>query len=161
MPEIWEIERETDEQQEHVQDMALEIEDHRERARQLAEVVADLKAAQGAVGSDGLRTALVDAEAAERAAQERLEDLREQRDAMLRENEQMQARVDETNRRKIEALHKIPLLQKAMRSNDPEANPAGRFYERMEVELNEDVRRSDDASADLEDVRAKLQALDL
>ena len=161
MTELREIESEAADQQADVTDITLEVVDHKEQAEELAEAVAHIREAQRGLDSEGLRAALQDAQEAQKATEARLDELREQRDEMLRENERMQEQCREAGRRKREALEKMPMLRRGMRSGKPEADVASRFYERMQSELGEDLRRTEDAEMDLGAVRRQLDSLDL
>ena len=161
MTELREIEAEVAEQQVDVTDITLEVEDHREQAEELAEAVGHVKEAQKSLDSEGLRAALKDAQEAQRATESRLQELGEQRDGMLRENERMHEQCQEAARRKRDALEKMPMLRRGMRSARPEADVASRFYDRMQSEMGEDLRRTEDAAMELQAVRRQLDSLDL
>ncbi len=161
MAELREIEQEAMDQQADAADITLEVEDHKEQAEELAEAVAHIKEAQKSLESEGLRAALQDAQEAQQATEARLGELRERREGMLRENERMQEQCQEAGRRKREALEKMPLLRRGTRSGRPEADVASPFYERMQSELGEDLRRTEDAEMDLGAVRRQLDNLDI
>ena len=161
MPELREIEQEVADQQGDVTDIAMEVVDHREQTEELAEAVAHVKEAQKSLDSEGLRAALQDAQEAQRATESRLQELGEQRDGMLRENERMQEQCQEAARRKRDALEKMPMLRRGMRSARPEADVASRFYDRMQSEMGDDLRRTEDAAMELQAVRRQLDSLDL
>ena len=161
MNELTEIERETLEQETDAADISQEVEDHQEQARELEEAVSHLKAAQAKIGSEGLSHALQEAQDARRATDERLEDLRELRDEMLRRNQEMDQECREAVERKQQALEKLPLLLRGMRSAKREAQSATPFYENMQRELEDDLRRTQDAEQDLQHVRRALESLDI
>lgn len=161
MKELSEVERETQEQETDVADITQEVEDHHEQARELEEAVAHLKAAQDKMGSEGLSHALQEASDAQRATEERLEDLREQRETMLRQNEEMSLQCREASGRKQQALEKMPRLMRGMRSNKQEAQGASPFYEQMRTEMEDDLHRTQEAEYELQHVRRALEALDI
>jgi len=161
MNELTEIERETLEQETDAADISQEVEDHQEQARELEEAVSHLKAAQEKLGSEGLSHALQEAQDARRATEERLEELREQRDEMLRRNQEMDDQCREAAGRKQHALEKLPLLLRGMRSSKREAQSATPFYENMQREMEDDLRRTQDAEQDLQHVRRALENLDI
>ena len=159
--ELREIESETKEQAEKSSDMAVEIADHQEKARHLEATVGALKEAQAQVDSEGLRSALQEAEAAKQSTGERLQELREQREDLLAQNERMQAQCREAFERKRKALEKLPFLQQAGPGHSREANAASEFYDRMEAALEGDLNRTAQGSRDLEEVRSRLEKLEL
>jgi len=159
--ELREIEDEAREHDEQSADIALEVEHHQEKARHLEETVQALREAQQEVDSEGLRGALEQAEAAKQATEDRMQELREQKEEILQENARMQEQCDEAFARKIQAAEKLPFLQQGMRAASPEADVASGFYDQMQSALEEDMNRTAQASRDLKEVRTRLESLEI
>jgi chromosome segregation ATPase len=159
--ELREVEDEAREHDEKAEDMTREVEDHKEKADQLEEAVQALREAQQEIDSEGVRGALAQAEQAKQATEERLTELRTQKEDLLTRNAEMQDQCITAFERKKQAVEKMPFLQQRMRAEDPDADVASGFYKQMETALEEDMNRTAGATRDLENVRVRLEQLDL
>ncbi|MDE2104225.1 MAG: hypothetical protein KGL39_43715 [Patescibacteria group bacterium] len=159
--ELREVEQETREQDDRSEDIAREVEDHKRDMDQLEQAVGALREAQASVDSEGLQSALREADQARQAAEQRLDELREQREEMMRRNDEIADQCHRSLDRKREAMRRLPLLREGQRAGVPGANAALTFYEKMESAMTEDMQRTESALEEVGAVRGRLEALDI
>jgi len=157
--ELKEIETEVREQDEHSADLMMEVESHQQQTERLEVAVHALLEAQLAVDSEGVRRALDFATEAKYTTRQRLEDLREQRVAMVTRNEEIQDRCMLALQKKQEALAKLPLLLWGEQSSLSPGDPGFSLYGSMDQLLREAVDRLAAAVAGLQEVKRRLEEI--
>jgi len=153
--ELGDIERESVEQHEKAHNMFEEAEAHRERVKRLEAVYEELKSSQAQVRSEAGEIALKETVRAREETENRLEQLRVERDRELQENEKRGAALQKA----FEGRLRLYYGMMAMR-NEAKGEIAGHVHAVMDA-LMQDLQKMDEVRVILREAREKLERLQI
>lgn len=156
--ELRDIQNEAQEQREQAEEMKGEIEQHKERAEKLEATLRELRAAGQELGSDEIRKAEASTEKAKADTEQHLKEIKDQRDKMLQENKKLADKVNKVNDGRRRADGKVAILKTTFGGASSEFRAQ---IENVGKALAEELKNLAEAQTDLEDVRRKLEALDV
>ena len=154
--EIQDIEYEAKEEQEQADEMNKEIEQHKDRVEKLDELVRQFKGQE--VQSDELRHAAISAERAKQGTERRLDEIKEKKQKLLEDNEQLTQTVLKANEGRRHAKEKVALME-AVSSDAPGEIRA--TLQSMHDSLSLDQGHLARAESELVEARKKLEAMDV
>jgi hypothetical protein len=158
--DIREIETEVQEQAEGTADISFEVARHKEQALQLETAVVTLLSAQQHVDSEGIRRAIDEASTARYATEERLSELRQDRDSLLERNDELQQLCQASVEKLQDALSKLPHLTWGTASGSIAPGEVGfSTFGVMQSSLNETLQRTANAQSELKAIRRRLEEL--
>lgn len=153
--DLYDIERESEEQKRQAEQMEQEVESHKERVDKLVKIAEELKASTQEIVSDSALLALQEVQQAKAETERRLQEIREQKEQLLEENEQRTREVQQAYDQRKEKAQKINYLLF-------EAQGEIRGYlEAAHNALEQDTNRLAIVWAKLREARSKLEALNI
>lgn len=157
--ELREIESEVAEQRDDVADISLEVETHKAHAERLEAAVHALLEAHAVVQSDGVQRAIDHAMDAKYATDNRLSELRMQKEDLLERNHDLQERCGTALDRKRYALEKLPVLHWAEASTLKPGDPSFSLFASMSQMVHEAIAGVEAAYNDLRAIQSLLEGL--
>lgn len=160
MRDIREVESEVQEQTEGTADISYEVARHKEQALQLEAAVMTLLAAQEHVDSEGIRRAIDEASTARYATEERLSELRQEKEALLERNEELQRVCAASLTTLQNTLGKLTQLAWGQANGSIAPGETGiDTFGVIQSSVKETVQRTAAAHSQLKDIRSRLESL--
>ena len=154
--ELGDVEKEAQEQHEEADKMKTEIKEHREQVAKLEEALKALRASGQEIGSDEQRRAEASAEKAKGEVEQRLKEIKHDRDEMLLKNKELGGKVIKVLDGRRQAQSKVLTILAT--------GASGEFRSQMEdmnESLKKDLANLAHAEDDLADARKRLESLDV
>jgi ParB-like chromosome segregation protein Spo0J len=155
--ELSEIEEQIEGRGDEAEVMENEIEQHKNRAKNLGEELSALKSALSEVGSDELREAHEKVERAQEDTKIQLDKLGERRDQMLAENKEIEEKLIQQNEQRRKVRDRVARLKMMFDGASTEFKDS---INQATDALNEDLKHFADAQSNLREVRSKLEGMD-
>jgi chromosome segregation ATPase len=158
MNDLKRAEQESAQEKERASEIEVEVESHKNRLEHLEAAVQSMQDSASDMDSDDLRASIGSAEQAILQTQEKLNELKQEKEDLLSQNQELSSKTKQAHGKRSQALTKLGMAEMMTPGADDGVKSS---MQSMSQSLQKDMNRLGQLDGELEEARRKLESLDI